>query len=264
MKVALTCMDIEWENKPVNRDKCVELIKRASLCGARLILFPEMTLTGFTMNVEKCGEEYPYESMDFFLELSNKYSIGIGFGYIEKVGLKGKNHFALVDQGTLLSDYVKIHPFSYGNEDEYYEAGTELVSGVCDDMNFGMFICYDLRFPEIFMESAKVNNVLAVIANWPQPRVKQWEALLVARAIETQSIVLGVNRMGDGGGLHYDKSTFAIDSYGEKITPVDEQKVGQDQVLIFELDLESASDNRSGFPVHKDRKPSLYQTFYKE
>lgn len=133
MKIALTNMDIIWEDKSVNQDKCLELIKRASECGARLILFPEMTLTGFTMNSQKYGEKAgeDSETVKFFEHLSKEYAIAIGFGYIEKGEKDGfaKNHMAVVDAGKILGDYTKIHPFSYGEENEHYCGGDRLEIG---------------------------------------------------------------------------------------------------------------------------------------
>lgn len=103
MKIALTSMDTAWENKSVNKKKCRELIKRASESGARLILFPEMTLTGFTMDVQGCGETGDQcrhcPTVAFFLEQSEQYGIAVGFGYIHREGEKGTNHFVVVDRG---------------------------------------------------------------------------------------------------------------------------------------------------------------------
>ena len=166
MKIALTNMDIIREDKSVNRDKCLELIKRASECGARLILFPEMTLTGFTMNPQKYGEKAgeDSETVKFFEHLSKEYAIAIGFGYIEKGKKDGfaKNHMAVVDAGKILGDYTKIHPFSYGEENEHYCGGDRLVTVSIDGVTFGLSICYDLRFPELY-QAMRSCDAIAVI-----------------------------------------------------------------------------------------------------
>lgn len=168
MKIALTSMDTAWENKSVNKKKCRELIKRASESGARLILFPEMTLTGFTMDVQGCGETGDQcrhcPTVAFFLEQSEQYGIAVGFGYIHREGEKGTNHFVVVDRGEILADYTKIHPFSYGGEDRVYIPGDQLVLAELEGIRMGLFICYDLRFSEIFQAASEDCEVLAVIA----------------------------------------------------------------------------------------------------
>ena len=268
MKIALTSMDIEWENKSVNRKKCVELIKRASDSGARLILFPEMTLTGFTMNIRDCGESSmegrPSETVSFFLEQSLRYEMAVGFGYIDSEGDRGKNHFMMVDNGRIIGDYSKIHPFSFGGEDRVYDSGEELVSVNLDGVGLGLFVCYDLRFPEIFQKSSEDNEILAVIANWPKSRVSHWNCLLPARAVETQSIVLGVNRKGMGNGLEYVTSSKAFDGEGERLEGQCTTTCFGDECIVVEVEPEAVIQKRREFPVKNDRKKQLYRSFYEE
>lgn len=268
MKIALTSMDIEWENKSVNRKKCVELIKRASDSGARLILFPEMTLTGFTMNIRECGEEpaegVPTETVSFFAEQSRRYGIAVGFGCIYSEGSRGTNHFVVVDNGRMIGDYTKIHPFSYGGESDCYDSGRQLVSVTLENVKIGLFVCYDLRFPEIFQKSSEDNTVLAVIANWPKSRVSHWNCLLQARAVETQSIVLGVNRKGMGNGLEYESSSQAFDCEGHLLDSEGITTGFGDECILIEAVPETVIQKRKEFPVKEDRKKQLYRIFYEE
>lgn len=268
MKIALTSMDILWEDKSVNRKKCTELIKRASDCGARLILFPETTLTGFTMNVATCGEMPDEggltETVRFFSDKSREYKMAVGFGYIRRDGKKGSNRFVIVDNGRIIGDYGKLHPFSYGEENLFYEPGNEMVSVKIDDVALGLFICYDLRFPEIFQKSSEENTVLAVIANWPKERVDHWKCLLRARAIETQCVVLGVNRNGSGGGLVYEDSSEAYDCVGNRMEEECSCTVSGDSLTVYDVNPEMVLQKRKEFPVKKDRRKDLYLKFYEE
>lgn len=267
MKIALTNMDIVWENKSVNRDKCLELIKRASECGARLILFPEMTLTGFTMKPQSYGEEAGEnsETVTFFETLSKRYAIAIGFGYIEKGEKEGlaKNHMAMVEQGKLLGDYTKIHPFSYGEEHRHYIGGDRLVTVSVDGVRFGLTICYDLRFPELYQALRSTCDAMVVIANWPKGRVAHWNTLLPARAVETQSYILGVNRIGRDMSLDYEASSAAYDYEGRKLFVACKETSYGDECLMMEIEPEAVRRWKSEFPVEKDRKPALYESFYK-
>lgn len=267
MKIALTSMDIRQAEKSVNRKKCAELIKRASDSGARLILFPEMTLTGFTMDVKQFGEAEDKsgmtETVAYFAAKSEEYRMAVGFGYIGNEGGRGKNHFVVVDQGRMIGDYEKMHPFTYGEESCFYEAGDQLVSVDIDGIKIGLFVCYDLRFPEIFQKSSEQNQIMAVIANWPKERIMHWHCLLQARAIETQSVMLGVNRKGNGGGLEYVASSEAFDCLGYRM---EAKETGitcfDDESMVFEIDLKLPKKVRNEFPVKKDRRKNIYRTFY--
>ena len=115
-KIALTNMDIVWEDKEANKFQCEEMIKEAADEHADIILFPEMTLTGFSLRVKEMAD-YHEETIAYFSALAAKYSIMIGFGYITMPDEFGRNHFCFVDEnGSVLADYEKIHPFTHGGE----------------------------------------------------------------------------------------------------------------------------------------------------
>lgn len=167
MKIALTQMDISWEAKEENKRTCRRLIAAAKEKGAELIAFPEMTLTGFTMRPELFAEpEENSNTENFFLELSAEYKIAILFGRIEKRQDGYYNLLEIADQDRIILKYRKIHPFSYGGESMHYKSGSEIVTTVFHGAPIGAFICYDLRFPEIFQISSEHSEVLFVIANW--------------------------------------------------------------------------------------------------
>lgn len=255
MKAALAQMDIIWEEKEKNEKKAEDMIKEAKKERADFILFPEMSLTGFSMNVQKIGEEKKnrnvYSSIERMSRLSKKYQIALGFGYVEKSGIRGKNHYVVLGKdGQILSDYVKIHPFSYGGENQYYDSGDKIIRFKLKNLNFGVFICYDLRFPEIFCRSCEKTEVFIVAANWPERRREHWMTLLRARAIENQCYVLGVNRTGTGGGIRYVGDSMAVDPYGNVIDCLREKE----GIVFCKIDAETVKDWREQFPQRKDRK----------
>lgn len=255
MKVALAQMDIVWEDKEKNSIKSENKIKEAKEKGADLILFPEMSFTGFSMNVEKIGEtkkhKNQFESVEKIQKFAKKYEMGIGFGYVEKEGEMGKNHYTVISKdGQVISDYVKIHPFSYGGEDQYYESGNRIEVFEMQGWKIATFICYDLRFPEIFQIASSKAQVIIVAANWPESRREHWLVLLKARAIENQCYIIGVNRTGMGGGISYVGDSMVIDPYG-KILEVMREKEG---LILCEIDRQVAEEWRQQFPQRKDRK----------
>ena len=257
MKLALAIWNPLWEEKEENKRQAEKLVSKAAKSGAEFVLFPEMTLTGYSMCVERIGEvKENSKTLDFFKKLSLRYNIAIGFGYATWIsGNKGENRFAVINQGEILGDYCKIHPFSYAGEDKFYTAGNQLCQVKLKYFIFGMYICYDLRFPEIFLSAAKDCNAMIVIANWPDSRKEQWEALLCSRAIETQCYFIGVNRTGEGNGIIYPiDSSKIFNPFGEEVLL---QKT--DELYFGEIKAETVLDYRQKFPVLQDRRTDLYR-----
>lgn len=259
MKIGLGQLDILWEDKIQNQIKCEQMLKKAKDNCVDLIIFPEMTLTGFSMNTTKIGEIFETsDTIAFFQKKSIEYHMAIVFGYVEKHDNKALNRLVLVHHGNVLIHYAKIHPFSFGEESFYYECGDSLGQCILQDFHISAFICYDLRFPEIFQACSQKSEVMIVIANWPQTRVEHFRTLLKARAIENQCYVIGVNRVGEGNGLIYEGSSGIYDPYGHLIT----NETNFEQLIIGEIEKEVVINYRKAFPQQKDKRFSLYCSLY--
>lgn len=253
MKIAMTDMDIVWEDKEANKKQCIEMIQEASANHADCILFPEMTLTGFSLRAKEI-QDRKQESLHFFKELARQYKIAVGFGYVTCSGEKGRNHFCFFDErGKMLADYEKIHPFTYGGEAKAYEGGEKICSFSWHGFTCGLFICYDLRFPEVFQKLPFDTDVVFLIANWPESRLGHWYTLLKARAIEMQCYVVGINRTGSGGGLEYKESSVAYSPSGERL----EEGKGIWNRYV-DLDRDSRLAYIKEFPTRADRRPDVY------
>lgn len=254
MKVAVTQMDIVWENKEANKHICKNMVSEAARRKAELIIFPEMTLTGFTMNTDYAGEKSLEggETVEYFKELSINYNIDIIFGMVY-ISDKSYNLSVFIEKGKLKAFYKKIHPFSYGGETDYYSRGNEIVSVDYKGERLSMFVCYDLRFPEIFQSASKESRIITVIANWPAARKEHWDTLLKARAIENQSFVIGVNRTGRGDGLEYTASSAVYSPYGERLT-----ESTDNELLYVDINISEADRYRAEFPLKNDRREALY------
>ena len=156
--------------------------------------------------------------------------------------------------------FSKVHLFSYSNEDKYLSSGTAIATQVIDGVSFGFAICYDLRFPELFSLMSKDCQVIVVIANWPFERSKQWDALLTARAIENECILVGVNRTGiDGNGVQYKKTSMVVMPNGEKMDPV----LVDSEIDIYSIKKSVVNNFRKIFPTVDDKKFGLYSQKYK-
>ncbi len=261
MKVALAQLEIVWENKKENKKRCVDFMEEAKKQCVDIILFPEMTLTGFTMNTKKLSETIENsETIAFFKQKAQQYHIAICFGMIVKNEEKSENHCIVISkQGEMIADYAKIHPFSYGAEAKFYSAGEHITHYTIDDIVFSPLICYDLRFPEIFQICSEKSYVITVIANWPTPRRCHWISLLKARAIENQCYILGINRCGSGDGLEYSGDSMIIDPYGKVVAMA---KQSSQMLVVGDIDANVVAQYRKEFPLKQDRKSQLYSQMY--
>lgn len=158
--------------------------------------------------------------------------------------------------GEVLVHYDKIHLFSPLGENDRYSSGLEVIAVEYQGLKFGLTICYDLRFPELYRSLRHMGaDVILTIAQWPEVRKQHWLTLGQARAIENQVIHIGVNRTGDvehnGGTIQYPGSSFVYDPWGESLL----KKDSNDMIQYFELNPERIQSVRSAFPVWNDRSP---------
>lgn len=261
MKMALAQLDIVWEDKGANKLKCENLAQQASEANVDLLLFPEMTLTGFTMNVAMMGEDKNGDSTLWFQSLAKKYKLALGFGVVERLqeSGRGKNNYIIVDEdGKVLSTYSKIHPFSFGQEAIHYQGGSNLSIINFKQWVLSTFICYDLRFPEIFQAASKKASIITIAANWPEERIQHWEILLKARAIENQCYIAGVNRTGWGNNIKYSGSSMVVDPLGNVIC----QGGTEEALIVCEIDIEKVYNIRETFKLKQDRQEALYKNLY--
>jgi predicted amidohydrolase len=252
MKIALIQLDIRWEDKKTNCLNAERLLGNAAELGSDIAVLPEMFNTGFSMEVASIAEDEDGETARFLSGTARKYGINLvaGFPARSSVGEKGRNVAHAYDrEGVLLATYTKIHPFSFSGEDRFYEAGRDTVTFNLDGMACSVFICYDLRFPEVFRNVSA--EAVFVIANWPSERIEHWNTLLKARAIENQCFVIGVNRTGKGGnGLYYPGSSRVFGPTGLEVCSGGET----DELLVCEIDPGKVGRVRAEFPFLKDRR----------
>ncbi len=251
MKLGLVQYAPVWENPEENILKIEELIK-SSNSNFDLLIFPEMTLTGFTMNAEKFAEEIDGVGTKYFMHLAQRIKTDIFAGIIELDGdLKYNSLVHFDSMGLIRARYRKIHPFSRAKEDQYYNAGGEIVITKMDQIKFGLSVCYDLRFPELYRLYSKERvEILIDIANWPVPRIEHWKILLKARAIENQCFMVGVNRVGNDPGNQYNGCSAVFDPMGNEIVMVENSEtIGE-----VEIDTEIVSITRSTLPFLQDIK----------
>lgn len=259
MRVALISLNQVWESKDLNFQSCRSYLKRAKEQDVELVIFPEMTLTSFSMNTEVTAEDSASSTtVELFKQLAKEIQIAIVFGVVFRDGEKATNNVLIVDSvGVIRGSYSKIHPFSFAGEDKVFNGGTEIGFAKFGLVKIGLTICYDLRFPEIYSALGKSCDLIVNIANWPAKRVDHWNSLLKARAIENQVFIVGVNRTGiDGKGVEYVKSSQVIDPNGELLSPV----TSENEIDIFDIDPEYIGKFKQTFSTTQDRKPEFYKS----
>lgn len=256
MKIALFQMNIKWEDKEANFVKLESIIDSAVKQNVKVLFLPEMSFTGFSMNIDITAEADSY-TVERVKSLCEKYSLAVGFGWAEKCGDRAKNCYTIIDKnGNELATYVKIHPFSYAGEDNYFIKGDKIITFEIDKLMFSCAICYDTRFPELFQAISKNANVKAIVipANWPAKRAEHWKTLTKARAIENQTYIIAVNCVGEIGGVNYTGDSCVINPDGEIKAMANEGE----GLIICELDYD-VERLRSTFPVKNDRQVDLYK-----
>lgn len=255
MKISLCQYTIVWEDKDTNFEQCSDFVGRAMEEGSDLVLFPEMALTGFSMNVAVTAESGK-ETISRFSVLAKEKNVALGFGWVEKAGNRGRNHYTVVSRsGEVLSDYVKLHPFSFANETDHFEPGDSIPEIITiKGVKIATFICYDLRFPEIYQAVSNEADLIVTAANWPGARREHWRTLLKARAIENQMYIAGVNCYGDIGTLNYTGDSGFYTPQG-----ILEGEIEGEGIMTFVVDSEQVKSYRASFPLKNDRKTDFYK-----
>ena len=247
-------LDTVWEDKGANHAKLAAIFTADPPAPRTLIVLPEMWATGFSMNVAKATETLGAETEAFLSAQAALYRVGL-LGGVVTTGADGMGRNEAVLFGTdgeVAARYTKMHPFSYGLETKHYGRGSDLCLFEWQGFSVAVFICYDLRFPEVFRRAVRLGaEVFCVIANWPQPREDHWVTLLKARAIENQAYVVGVNRCGTDPSLHYGGRSLIFGPRGEVLA---DGGTGEG-TLAARLDRKALLAYRREFPALDDIHP---------
>ncbi len=254
MIVAGLQLDLAWEEPEENFRRAVPLAERAAAAGARLLVLPEMFATGFSMRADVVAP-HADRTREFLVGLARRLDVWVLGGYAEPGEERPRNGCSLIDPaGQERLHYQKIHPFSLANEHQHYEGGTAVATCDVEGVRVTPFICYDLRFPEVFRATADATDLYLVIANWPAQRGHAWRTLLLARAIDDQAWVLGVNRVGEAQGKHHTGDSALIDPMGAVVASVSEQP----DLVLGEVDPDEVRKVRERFGFLADRRPEVY------
>lgn len=247
LKIALLQTELVWEDAQANLKAFGEELGNLS-GNYDLIVLPEMFNTGFTMNAQSVAETMDGRTVKWLCEKSTERKTVICGSIIIAENGNFYNRFVWAESGVVNTKYDKRHLFRMADEHHTFSGGTQRSEVSYKGWQIMPRVCYDLRFP-VWNRSAKI-DLQIYVANWPEARVGAWDKLLMARAIENQCYVVGVNRIGtDGKGIGYNGHSIIIDPKGMPISPENNEKSGW---ITAEIDLESLDDFRKKFPVSMD------------
>lgn len=261
MKIAAAQISCVLGDLAANLAKIREYSERAKKAGAELVVFPEMTDTGYSMPViQKCATSWKDGAVQQIQRIASDHAVAIVCGVSEKEGSAIYNSQLVVGStGKIIAKYRKIHLFRAPPNDETkcFSPGKDLADFQSGDMRFGLSICYDLRFPEIYRKLALDRNVNAFVVSsaWPFPRPHHFRYLALARAIENQCYVIAVNRVGIDDGVTNCGTSAIVDPYGILIAAASPDR---EELLLAELSADVVNSVRSRINILADRRPDLY------
>lgn len=221
--------------------------------NTNLVILPEMFSTGFSMKPSILAETMDGETIAWMKRMASSKKIILTGSII----IKDNEHYFnrliwMLPNGTL-GFYDKRHLFAFAGEDQHYTPGNKRLITSVNGWKINLQICYDLRFPVWARQQSNDEStefdLLIYVANWPEKRNHAWKTLLTARAIENQSYVIGVNRVGeDGNQISHSGDSMLIDPLGNILFTQAHEEV----VHSFELTKDTLNNTRNSFPFWKD------------
>ncbi|MCL6577117.1 carbon-nitrogen family hydrolase [Kyrpidia sp.] len=264
MRVALCQMEVVQGDRAGNRSRAEAMVRESAGRRADVVVLPEMWTCGYDFaHLSEHTEEIDGETATLLGRWARQYGIWLVGGSFPIEFADGVSNTALTfaPDGTLVNLYRKIHLIGLMDEDRYLVPGETRATfalgetGTPDSTRAGVMICYDLRFPELarahVLEGAEV---LFLPAEWPVQRADHWRTLLIARAIENQAFVIGVNIVGRNDRDRFTGGSLAVDPWGRVVT-----EAGTKPGIVYaDLDLSIVADVRQRMTVLKDRRPKAY------
>ena len=248
MTISLLQTDIVWGNPSDNQMNAEVLLRTAA--KSDVYVLPEMFSTGFATEPEGIAET-DNSSLAWMQKMACELDAAICGSIATELSEKTYcNRFYFVTPTGEHFHYDKRHLFSYGGEHRRYSPGSGRMVVEFRGVRFLLQVCYDLRFP-VFSRNIPEHpyDVALYVASWPTSRIKVWDTLLHARAIENQCYVAGVNRIGTDSQCQYCGGTMLIDAYGHTVA---ECPTNEEASITIDLNIEALHAFRKKFPVLED------------
>ena len=246
LTVTLVQCELAWENPADNRRQFEDMLADAD-SSSDVIVLPEMFTTGFSMNALANAEPPGGDTELWLADVASRRNCAVTGSIAVREGDAVFNRLLFATPGAM-QHYDKRHLFRMAGEHKRYSAGRERVIVEWRGWRIKPEICYDLRFP-VFTRNRGDYDALVYVANWPASRAGHWRSLLIARAIENQACVVGVNRVGaDANGLSYSGDSLAIDARGTLLADLQDRA----ELRTVTFSARELNDYRAEFPCHMD------------
>lgn len=259
MKVTCIQMDMAFASPDENFTKAAQLIESAMAEDPDVLVLPETWNTGFFPREylpSLCDDDGSRVKAEIGA-LAKKFRVNMLAGSVANIRDGKVYNTAMVfdREGNCIASYDKTHLFTPMGEDNYFTPGDHLCRFKLDDVQCGLIICYDVRFPELTRSLTVPGlDMLFVVSQWPKVRTFHLRSLTTARAIENQMFVVCCNSCGTAGETIYGGNSAIIDPWGETLALAGETQ----QLLSAQCDLGILTNIRSTIPVFRDRRPELY------
>ena len=252
LRISIIQSSIKWENRHENLVRFEGMIAEAA-GKSDLAVLPEMFTTGFSMNPQSLAEPMDGITVQTIKRWSSQYELAVAGSFIAEENGHYFNRAFFSEPDGALTCYDKRHLFSMAGEDKHYSAGKQSVILPYKGWNIALFVCYDLRFPVWSRNTNNKYDIAIYVANWPEARASVWRPLLLARAVENQAYVCGVNRTGiDGKGFNYRGESVIYSPKGKVLLDAADRTDAVETTSISYSELESF---RAKFPVSNDADP---------
>ena len=251
MKATIVQCGLKWEERDANLEHLSSLLDSAAP-GSGIVVLPEMFTTGFTMNPAPLAEAMDGPAVRWMKERAAAGGYALCGSLI--IGEEGRyyNRLVFVTPSGEVAFYDKRHLHTMSGEHTVYSRGNKRVVVPYREFSFNLQVCYDLRFP-VWSRNRGDTDVIIYSANWPAVRSNVWKSLLVARAIENQCYVIGVNRVGvNPDGTAYTGDSAIIGPKGELLASLEP---GLEGVVSVMLSMESLEKYRTDMPIWRDADP---------
>jgi predicted amidohydrolase len=239
---------IRWKDPSENRQHLESIVESSEPDDADLIVFPETFTTGFLGDSDLPDEDMTGPTVEWMKSIAARYDAAVAGSTVIVENGQRYNRMLVVEPEGAVSAYDKRHLFAFGGENRRYAAGNSRVVIPFRGWGINLQVCYDLRFP-VWCRNRGDYDLMLLVANWPARRVHHWLALLEARAIENQSWVIGLNRVGkDGNGLQYPGRSVVFDPQGATVADLGDTECAR----RVSLDLDLVETTRTTFPFQAD------------
>jgi len=266
-RIACVQMDCILGDPSYNVGQIVDHIGRAGSASADLVIFPECAITGYCYEsleeASRFAEAIDGPSLQAIAAACRQAGVYAIAGFIERDGAAFYNGAMLVGPGGLVGSYRKVH-LPYLGVDRFLTPGDRPFAVF--DLPFGRVginICYDASFPEASRVLKLLGaQLIALPTNWPPGAWRTPKFTINSRANENHVYFAAVDRVGTERGWRFIGNSKVVDYNGDTIAEAGAEK---EEVLVVELDLQSADDNKSVFVPGKhevdrigDRRPEFY------